>query len=127
MTFLLAPRILLVPTDDSRSPAQKAGRSRAFLRLCPGSLGKLKDRMHRLTLYLCPAWRLLSLGGAVIIRAAIIRGVAYERVCLLEVCRRRNSRRLSQPRRRRRGKGALRRKSRRDSGKARQHHSHLAA
>src|SRR6476619_6188434 len=118
---ILAPRILLVPTDDSRSPAQKAGRSRAFLRLCPGSLGKLKDRM-RLPLYLCPAWRLLSLGGAAIIRAAIIRGVAYERVCVLEACRRRNSGRLSQPRRRRRGKGALRRRAQRNSGKARQHH-----
>jgi hypothetical protein len=31
--------------------------------LCPGSLGKLKDRMR---------------GGAAIIRATIIRGVAYE-------------------------------------------------
>src|SRR5262245_4333067 len=124
---ILAPRILLVPADDSRSPARRRGRSRAFPRLCPGSLGKLKDRMHASHFYPCPAWRLLSLGVAAIIRATIIRGVAYERVCVLEVCRRGNSGRLSQPRRRRRGKGALRRRTRRNSGKARQHHSHLAA
>src|SRR5262245_32030364 len=73
---ILAPRILLVQLTTAARPLEGGAVSR-FPAIVPRKLGQAQGQDACLPLYLCPAWRLLSLGVAAIICATIIRGVAY--------------------------------------------------